>query len=117
MKVTPLYLILCGKWGGVTNPHFNWFRFLKSWPVIPDTQTLLAPTSGQAFQLLRTAPAADTAGIFRREICAGIRGCADACRGRPDPRVQTVPWDDSGQVSELCRYLRRWRCLPEACRR
>src|SRR5437879_2427004 len=74
------------------------FRYLKSWSAIPDTQTLRAPTSGQAFPLSRIAPAADRAEIFRREIYAGIRGYAGEYRARPDPPVRTVPWDDSGQA-------------------
>src|SRR6266851_8429697 len=74
------------------------FRSLKSWSAIPDTQTLPAPTSGQAFQLSRIAPTADKAEISRREIYAGIRGCAAAYQARPDPPVRTVPWDDSGQA-------------------
>ena len=74
------------------------FRSLESWSAIPDTQTLPAPTCARAFQLSRIAPAADRAEIFRREIYAGIRGYAAAYQVRPDPPVQTVPWDDSGRA-------------------
>src|ERR1700674_1977065 len=73
-------------------------RGLKRGLVIPDTQTLPAPTSGQVFRLSHIAPAADRAEIFRREIYAGIRGYAAAYRGQPDPLVRTVPWDDSGRA-------------------
>src|SRR5258708_24847448 len=74
------------------------FRSLKNWSAIPDTQTLRAPIYGPAFLLLHTAPAADRAEIFRREIYAGIREYAAAYRAQPDRRVRTVPWDDSDQA-------------------
>src|SRR5260370_16495739 len=74
------------------------FRSLESWSAIPDTQTLPPPTCARAFQPSHIPPAADRAEIFRREIYAGLRWSAAAYQVRPDPPVQTVPWDDSGRA-------------------
>ena len=63
---------------------------------IVSTRTLPCRPSGPADPPSHTAPAADTAGIFRPGCGADIPGCSGACRDRRDRPARTVPSGDSG---------------------